>query len=80
MLTSARPAKDFQTRRGAIFAAPEAALGQFKDLDVERIARSAGGLDLDAVMQALAAREINEVLVECGATLAGSVHCQATGR
>lgn len=72
MLTSARTAQVFKHGEALIFAAPEAALGQFKDLDVERIARSAGGLDLDAVMQALAAREINELLVECGATLAGT--------
>ncbi len=71
MLTTARTAKIFKHGEALIFAAPEAPLGPFKDLTVERIARSAGGLDLDAVMQALAAREINELLVECGATLAG---------
>ncbi len=33
----------------------------------------AGGLDIDALLQHLGAREINEVLVECGARLAGGL-------
>jgi diaminohydroxyphosphoribosylaminopyrimidine deaminase/5-amino-6-(5-phosphoribosylamino)uracil reductase len=44
----------------------------FKDLTVERVPRAGGGLDLDAVMQNLTAREVNEVLLECGPTLAGA--------
>jgi diaminohydroxyphosphoribosylaminopyrimidine deaminase/5-amino-6-(5-phosphoribosylamino)uracil reductase len=72
MLTTSRAAKVFDHDEALIFAAPEAPLGAFKDLKVERIARAAGGLDLDAVMQNLAAREINELLIECGATLAGA--------
>jgi diaminohydroxyphosphoribosylaminopyrimidine deaminase/5-amino-6-(5-phosphoribosylamino)uracil reductase len=41
--------------------------------EVLRVASSAGGgVDLDAVLAALAARECNEVLLECGPTLAGS--------
>lgn len=39
--------------------------------EVAQIAGSAQRLDLVAVMQELAARDINEVLLECGATLAG---------
>jgi diaminohydroxyphosphoribosylaminopyrimidine deaminase/5-amino-6-(5-phosphoribosylamino)uracil reductase len=39
---------------------------------VERIPRTGGGLDLDAVMQNLTAREVNELLLECGPTLAGA--------
>jgi diaminohydroxyphosphoribosylaminopyrimidine deaminase/5-amino-6-(5-phosphoribosylamino)uracil reductase len=39
---------------------------------VERVPRAPGGLDLDAVIARLAALEINELLVECGAHLAGS--------
>jgi diaminohydroxyphosphoribosylaminopyrimidine deaminase/5-amino-6-(5-phosphoribosylamino)uracil reductase len=55
-----------------IFAAAEAPLGPFKDLTVERVPRDGGGLDLEAVMQKLTAREVNELLIECGATLAGA--------
>jgi diaminohydroxyphosphoribosylaminopyrimidine deaminase/5-amino-6-(5-phosphoribosylamino)uracil reductase len=39
--------------------------------EVVQVAGSAQRLDLVAVMQALAARGLNEVLLECGATLAG---------
>jgi diaminohydroxyphosphoribosylaminopyrimidine deaminase / 5-amino-6-(5-phosphoribosylamino)uracil reductase len=55
-----------------VFAAAEAPLGSFKDLDVERVPRAGGGLDLEAVIQNLTAREVNELLIECGATLAGA--------
>ena len=72
MLSTPRAAKIFNHDEALVFAAPEAALGAFKDLKVERIPRSEGGLDLDAVMQNLTAREINELLVECGPTLAGA--------
>jgi diaminohydroxyphosphoribosylaminopyrimidine deaminase/5-amino-6-(5-phosphoribosylamino)uracil reductase len=80
MLTCARGAKVFdhgeaygQTPGEAlVFAAAEAPLGLFKDLTVERVPRAGGGLDLDAVMQNLTAREVNEVLLECGPTLAGA--------
>jgi diaminohydroxyphosphoribosylaminopyrimidine deaminase/5-amino-6-(5-phosphoribosylamino)uracil reductase len=45
-----------------------------RDLDVQRasVPAQAGRLDLDAVLKLLAAREINEVQVEAGATLAGA--------
>jgi diaminohydroxyphosphoribosylaminopyrimidine deaminase/5-amino-6-(5-phosphoribosylamino)uracil reductase len=72
MLSTSRAAKIFNHGEALIFAAPEAALGSFKDIQVERIPRSEGGLDLDAVMQNLTAREVNELLVECGPTLAGA--------
>ncbi|MDP9088660.1 MAG: bifunctional diaminohydroxyphosphoribosylaminopyrimidine deaminase/5-amino-6-(5-phosphoribosylamino)uracil reductase RibD [Pseudomonadota bacterium] len=72
MLTTARAAKIFRDKGTLIFAAAEAPLGAFKDLEVERVPRGDGGLDLEAVMQNLTAREINEVLLECGSTLAGS--------
>jgi diaminohydroxyphosphoribosylaminopyrimidine deaminase/5-amino-6-(5-phosphoribosylamino)uracil reductase len=55
-----------------VFAAAEAPLGSFKDLDVERVPRGGSGLDLEAVIQNLTAREVNELLIECGATLAGA--------
>jgi diaminohydroxyphosphoribosylaminopyrimidine deaminase/5-amino-6-(5-phosphoribosylamino)uracil reductase len=73
MLTTSRTAKIFDHDEALVFAAPEAPLGSFKDLKVERIPRSEGGLDLDAVMQNLTAREVNELLVECGPTLAGAL-------
>jgi diaminohydroxyphosphoribosylaminopyrimidine deaminase/5-amino-6-(5-phosphoribosylamino)uracil reductase len=72
MLTCPRGAKIFSNGEALVFAAADAPLGLFKDLRVERIPRAAGGLDLDAVMQNLTAREINELLVECGPTLAGA--------
>ena len=72
MLSTSRAAKIFNHDEALVFAAPEAPLGAFKDIKVERIPRSAGGLDLDAVMQNLTAREVNELLVECGPTLAGA--------
>ncbi|HEY9199566.1 MAG TPA: bifunctional diaminohydroxyphosphoribosylaminopyrimidine deaminase/5-amino-6-(5-phosphoribosylamino)uracil reductase RibD [Gammaproteobacteria bacterium] len=51
-------------------AAQRAALEQ-AGAEVVEMAAAAGAIDLGAVMTALAAREINEVLVECGAVLAG---------
>jgi diaminohydroxyphosphoribosylaminopyrimidine deaminase/5-amino-6-(5-phosphoribosylamino)uracil reductase len=72
MLTSPRGAKIFDNDEALVFAAPEAPLGPFKDLQVERIPRTGRGLDLDAVMQNLTAREVNELLLECGSTLAGA--------
>lgn len=72
MLTTPRGAKIFRNDEALIFAAAEAPLGAFKDLKVERIPRSAQGLDLDAVMQNLTAREVNELLIECGPTLAAA--------
>ena len=72
MLASRRSARVFNNDEALVFAAPEAPLGSFKDLKVERIPRADGGLDLDAVMQNLTAREVNELLLECGSTLAGA--------
>jgi diaminohydroxyphosphoribosylaminopyrimidine deaminase/5-amino-6-(5-phosphoribosylamino)uracil reductase len=72
MLTTSRAAKVFNHREALIFAAPEAPLGPFKDVEIERVPRGGGGLDLQAVMQNLSARQVNELLVECGATLAGA--------
>jgi diaminohydroxyphosphoribosylaminopyrimidine deaminase/5-amino-6-(5-phosphoribosylamino)uracil reductase len=73
LLSTPRTARVFRDNEAMIFAAPEAPLGAFKDLKVERIPRSAEGLDLDAVMQNLTAREVNELLIECGPTLAGAL-------
>lgn len=71
-LSTSRAAKIYNHDEALVFAAPEAPLGSFKDVKVERIPRADGGLDLDAVMQNLTAREANELLVECGPTLAGA--------
>ncbi|HEY2466064.1 MAG TPA: bifunctional diaminohydroxyphosphoribosylaminopyrimidine deaminase/5-amino-6-(5-phosphoribosylamino)uracil reductase RibD [Steroidobacteraceae bacterium] len=73
LLSTPRAAKIFDPDEALVFAAPDAPLGSFKDLKVERIPRADGGLDLDAVMQNLTAREVNELLVECGPTLAGAL-------
>jgi len=72
LLTTPRTAKIFRDGEALIFAAADAPLGSFKDLKVERLPRSAEGLDLDAVVQNLTARQVNELLIECGATLAGA--------
>jgi diaminohydroxyphosphoribosylaminopyrimidine deaminase/5-amino-6-(5-phosphoribosylamino)uracil reductase len=72
LLRTSRAAKIFNHDEALVFAAPEAVLGPFKDIKVERVPRADGGLDLDAVMQNLTAREVNELLVECGPTLAGA--------
>jgi diaminohydroxyphosphoribosylaminopyrimidine deaminase/5-amino-6-(5-phosphoribosylamino)uracil reductase len=72
LLRTPRSARVFRDGEALLFAAADAPLGLFKDLKVERIARSVDGLDLDAVIQNLTAREVNELLIECGATLAGA--------
>src|SRR5690606_39981140 len=55
-------------------AAPEAAAALMAvGAEVERIAAApAGGVDLEAVLNRLAALEVNELLVEAGPTLAGA--------
>jgi diaminohydroxyphosphoribosylaminopyrimidine deaminase/5-amino-6-(5-phosphoribosylamino)uracil reductase len=73
-------AKIFRDGGGLIFAAvdatrsghPPSGLAPGADIKVERVPRVAGGLDLDAVMARLAGLEVNEVLLECGARLAGA--------
>ena len=72
MLTIPRGARIFNNGEALVFAAAEAPLGSFKDLNVERVPRAGGGLDLDAVIQNLTARQVNELLLECGPTLAGA--------
>jgi diaminohydroxyphosphoribosylaminopyrimidine deaminase / 5-amino-6-(5-phosphoribosylamino)uracil reductase len=72
MLSCARGSRIFDRNEALVFAAADAPLGPFKDLAVERVPRAAGGLDLDAVMQNLTARDVNELLIECGPTLAGA--------
>ncbi len=57
----------FTTRSNPSATAELAATGA----SIEVVAAAAAGLDLAAVMQRLAALEVNELHVECGATLAG---------
>jgi diaminohydroxyphosphoribosylaminopyrimidine deaminase/5-amino-6-(5-phosphoribosylamino)uracil reductase len=71
----AATANIFRGGEALIFAAPDAPRPPAETRDepfVEYVARAPGGLDLHAVLERLAAREMNEVLVECGARLAGS--------
>jgi diaminohydroxyphosphoribosylaminopyrimidine deaminase / 5-amino-6-(5-phosphoribosylamino)uracil reductase len=72
MLTCPRGAKVFDGDGALVFAAEEAPPEALQDLKVERVPRAAGGLDLDAVMRHLAVLEVNELLLECGPTLAGA--------
>jgi diaminohydroxyphosphoribosylaminopyrimidine deaminase/5-amino-6-(5-phosphoribosylamino)uracil reductase len=75
-LTCRRDAKIFADDRALIFAATDAPSQSPAGVAVERVPRAAGGLDLAAVMQRLTAREVNELLLECGATLAGAFAAQ----
>ena len=70
---SCRPdAQIFRDGGALTFAAVDAAPPSRGDLKLERVPRAPGGLDLDAVIARLAALEMNEVLLECGARLAGA--------
>jgi diaminohydroxyphosphoribosylaminopyrimidine deaminase/5-amino-6-(5-phosphoribosylamino)uracil reductase len=68
----------FRDERALVFAAPDAeisAAGTPRDwgaVRIERVPRAAGGVDLKRVMERLSALEVNELLVECGARLAGA--------
>jgi diaminohydroxyphosphoribosylaminopyrimidine deaminase/5-amino-6-(5-phosphoribosylamino)uracil reductase len=65
-------ARVFRDDNAVVFAAADAPAQHRLAVPVERVARRGAGLDLDAVLRALGAREINELLVECGPTLAGA--------
>jgi diaminohydroxyphosphoribosylaminopyrimidine deaminase / 5-amino-6-(5-phosphoribosylamino)uracil reductase len=71
-LTCSPAAKIFSGGGALVFAATGAPLQPAPGLEVERVPRAPGGLDLHAVVKRLADREVNELLVECGATLAGA--------
>jgi diaminohydroxyphosphoribosylaminopyrimidine deaminase/5-amino-6-(5-phosphoribosylamino)uracil reductase len=62
----------FKDRGALIFAASDAAADEGGVQRVQRVPRAAAGVDLNAVMAALQAQEINELLVECGPRLAAS--------
>jgi diaminohydroxyphosphoribosylaminopyrimidine deaminase/5-amino-6-(5-phosphoribosylamino)uracil reductase len=55
-----------------IFAAEDAPRGSHDAIEVETLPRRGGGLNLNAVLERLWAREVNELLVECGPRLAAS--------
>ncbi len=71
-LRSAPDARIFKGDGALVFAAADAPQKSLDNLQIERVPRAAGGLNLNAVMQRLCALEINEVLLECGPTLAGA--------
>ena len=72
MLTCPRGAKVFDGDGALVFAAEEAPREALQDLNIQRVPRASGGLDLDAVMKRLSALEVNELLLECGPTLGGA--------
>jgi diaminohydroxyphosphoribosylaminopyrimidine deaminase/5-amino-6-(5-phosphoribosylamino)uracil reductase len=65
-------AKVFHGGGALLFAADEAKSPGASPAPVKRVARGPTGLDLQAVCRHLADIEINELLLECGATLAGA--------
>jgi diaminohydroxyphosphoribosylaminopyrimidine deaminase / 5-amino-6-(5-phosphoribosylamino)uracil reductase len=70
---SCRPnAKIFDPPGDALVFAAENAASSSASIEVERVPQAAGGLDLNAVLERLRAREVNELLVECGPRLAAS--------
>jgi diaminohydroxyphosphoribosylaminopyrimidine deaminase/5-amino-6-(5-phosphoribosylamino)uracil reductase len=66
-------AQVFAAPGAIVFAAADAAGSAPPGVQLERVARAAEGLDLPAIMLRLAALEVNELLVECGARLAESL-------
>lgn len=72
MLSCPSGAKLFHGGGALVFAAPDAPQRSPGPARVERLPRAAGGLDLHAVVARLAELEVNELLIECGARLAGS--------
>ncbi len=69
-------AQNFRAGGALVFAAPDASAPDAwaRCIFARRACRARdGGLDLDAVLRRLAELEINELLVECGPSLAGSL-------
>lgn len=69
-LASAKDARVFGA--GSLIFAAADARGESSGRVVKRVARTTGGVDLHAVLHELALLEVNELLLECGATLAGA--------
>jgi diaminohydroxyphosphoribosylaminopyrimidine deaminase / 5-amino-6-(5-phosphoribosylamino)uracil reductase len=75
-LSCSASAKVFRDEHSMIFAATDAAAAASRapgnHVKIERVPRASGGLDLDAVIAKLTQLEVNELLLECGPTLAGA--------
>ncbi len=72
-LTSPANSRVFQGAGALVFAAPDARPPPLPDaVLIERVPRAGRGLDLHAILERLAAFEVNELLVECGPRLAGA--------
>jgi len=56
-----------------IFAAEDAPRGSGEAIEVQTVPKRGSGLNLSAVLEQLAAREVNELLVECGPRLAAAL-------
>ncbi|HUX73979.1 MAG TPA: bifunctional diaminohydroxyphosphoribosylaminopyrimidine deaminase/5-amino-6-(5-phosphoribosylamino)uracil reductase RibD [Steroidobacteraceae bacterium] len=74
-MSCAADAKIFRGDGALIFAAADAGAPPrgWGAARVERVARTAAGLDLQAIGRRLAELEVNELLVECGPRLAGAL-------
>ena len=71
MLSCSSGARIFEGGGAVVFAALDAPLRTEGAPRIERVTRAVGGLDLHAVIAKLVELEVNELLVECGARLAG---------
>jgi diaminohydroxyphosphoribosylaminopyrimidine deaminase/5-amino-6-(5-phosphoribosylamino)uracil reductase len=71
-LTCAPNSKVFSDENALIFAAFDAAGRHGGTVRTERVPRSVRGLALEAVVERLAALEVNELFVECGPRLAAA--------
>lgn len=65
-------ARIFQEHGALVFAATDTRAAAAEPARVERVPRSGAGLDLHAVLAALNAHAVNELLVECGPRLAAA--------
>jgi len=72
MLKCPPGARIFHGGGALLFAAPDAPDKALGDIAVVRVPRDVGGLNLNAILQHLAVLEVNELLLECGAILAGA--------
>ena len=72
-LSCAPSAKIFRDSGVVVYAAADTPEPRGGKIAVERVARSGKGLDLNAVLGRLAQREVNELWVEAGPRLAGSL-------
>jgi len=71
-LTCAPDSRIFGDDNALIFAALDAPERSEGAVRTERVRRAGRGLDLAAMVERLAALEVNELLVECGSRLAGA--------